>query len=78
MIETILFPGAVIYYGRKFLNAQEATILFDVLRTKCAWQRHRTSFGPAVPRDESVCYGDHGTTYTYSPRECKPLTWLPD
>jgi len=77
MMETILIPGAEIYYDRNFLNAEEATSLFDILRTKCAWQRHRTSFGHAVPRDEAY-YSDPGTTYTYSQREYKPLTWLPD
>jgi alkylated DNA repair dioxygenase AlkB len=76
-METILLPGAEIYYDRNFLNAEEAARLFDSLRTKCAWQRHRTSFNHAVPRDEAY-YGDLGTTYTYSRREYKPLTWLPD
>jgi alkylated DNA repair dioxygenase AlkB len=77
MMETILIPGAEIYYDRNFLNAQEATSLFDILRTKCAWQRHRTSFGYAVPRDEAY-YGDPETSYTYSRREYQPLTWLPE
>lgn len=77
MMETILIPGAEIYYDRNFLNAEEATSLFDVLLTECAWQRRRSSFGHAVPRDEAY-YGDPGTTYTYSRREYKPLTWLPD
>jgi alkylated DNA repair dioxygenase AlkB len=77
MMETILIPGAEIYYEWNFLNAEEATILFDILRTKCAWQRHRTSFGHAVPRDEAY-YGDPETTYTYSRREYQPLTWLPE
>ena len=76
-METILIPGAEVYYARNFLNAEEATSLFDTLRAKCAWQRHKTSFGHAVPRDEAY-YGDSGTTYTYSRREYKPLTWLPD
>jgi alkylated DNA repair dioxygenase AlkB len=77
MIETILIPEAEIYYDRSFLSPEEATDLFDVLRTRCAWQRHRTSFNYAVPRDEAY-YGDPDTTYTYSRREYKPLTWLPD
>ena len=77
MIETILIPGAEIYYDRNFLNAEEATSLFDVLRRKCAWQRHRTSFGHAVPRDEAY-YGDPDSSYTYSRREYQPLTWLPE
>jgi alkylated DNA repair dioxygenase AlkB len=76
-MQTILLPGAEIYYDRNFLNAEEATRLFDILRTECAWQRHRTSFNHAVPRDEAY-YGDFGTTYTYSRREYQPLTWLPD
>ena len=77
MMEAVFIPGAEIYYDRNFLSAEEATSLFDVLRTKCAWQRHRTSFNYAVPRDEAY-YGDPGTTYTYSRREYRPLTWLPE
>src|SRR5271167_177168 len=76
-METILIPGAEIYYDRNFLPAEEATILFDILQTKCAWQRHRSSFKYAVPRDEAY-YGDPGTNYTYSRREYKPLTWIPE
>jgi len=75
MMETILIPGAEIYYDRNFLNTEEAKLLFDGLRTKCAWQRHRSSFNHAVPRDEAY-YGDPGTTYTYSRREYKPLAWI--
>lgn len=77
MIEAVLIPGAEIYYDRNFLSTEEATVLFDVLRTKCAWQRHRASFKHAVPRDEAY-YGDPGTAYTYSRREYRPLTWLPE
>ena len=76
-METILIQGAEIYYDRNFLPAEEATILFDILQTKCAWQRHRSSFKYAVPRDEAY-YGDPGTNYTYSRREYKPLTWIPE
>ena len=77
MMEAVFIPGAEIYYDRNFLSAEEATFLFDVLRTKCAWQRHRTSFNYAVPRDEAY-YGDAGTAYTYSRREYKPLAWIPE
>ncbi|HEX8896203.1 MAG TPA: alpha-ketoglutarate-dependent dioxygenase AlkB [Terriglobales bacterium] len=77
MMEAVLIPGAEIYYDRNFLSTEEATVLFDVLRTKCAWQRHRASFKYAVPRDEAY-YGDPGTTYMYSRREYRPLTWLPE
>ena len=77
MMETILIPGAEIYYDRSFLSIEEANLLFDALRTKCVWQRHRTSFNCAVPRDEAY-YGDAGTTYTYSRREYKPLPWIPE
>jgi alkylated DNA repair dioxygenase AlkB len=76
-METIPIPGADIYYERNFLSAEEATILFNVLRTKCAWERRRTSFNNAVPRDEAY-YGDLGTNYRYSRREYKPLAWLPE
>ncbi|HEX8798809.1 MAG TPA: alpha-ketoglutarate-dependent dioxygenase AlkB [Terriglobales bacterium] len=77
MMEAVHIPGAEIYYDRNFLSTEEATLLFDVLRTKCAWQRHRASFKYAVPRDEAY-YGDPGTTYMYSRREYRPLTWLPE
>ena len=56
-METISIPGAEIYYDRNFLPADEATKLFDVLQAKCAWERRRTSFKSAVPRDEAY-YGD--------------------
>ena len=76
-METILISGAEIYYEKSFLPPEEATDLFNILRTKCAWQRHRSSFKYAVPRDEAY-YGDPGTNYTYSRREYKPLTWIPE
>ena len=76
-METIPIAGAEIYYERKFLPSEEATVLFDMLRTKCAWQRHRTSFKSLVPRDEAY-YGDPGTSYTYSRREYSPLAWIPE
>src|SRR5271166_2951719 len=76
-METILIPGAEIYYDKNFLPVEEATILFNNLLTKCAWQRHRSSFSHAVPRDEAY-YGDPYTNYTYSRREYKPLSWIPE
>jgi alkylated DNA repair dioxygenase AlkB len=74
-METIPIPGAEIYYNRDFLSPEEATTLFNVLRAKCAWERRRTSFKYAVPRDEAY-YGDPGTYYVYSRRGYKPLTWI--
>jgi alkylated DNA repair dioxygenase AlkB len=76
-METIPIPGAEIYYEEDFLPAKEATILFNSLRMKCAWQRHRASFNYVVPRDEAY-YGDLGTNYTYSRREYQPLAWIPE
>ena len=76
-METIPIAGAEIYYEKNFLPPEEATVLFDMLRTKCTWQRHRTSFKSPVPRDEAY-YGDPGTNYTYSRREYKPLAWIPE
>jgi alkylated DNA repair dioxygenase AlkB len=76
-MEAIPIAGAEIYYERTFLSAEEATTLFNALRTKCAWERRRTSFNNAVPRDEAY-YGDPGTNYTYSRRQYKPLAWLPE
>jgi alkylated DNA repair dioxygenase AlkB len=76
-METIVISGAEIYYERNFLTTEEAAILFNILRTKCAWQRHRTSFNYTVPRDEAY-YGDPGTTYTYSRCVYKPLPWVPE
>src|SRR5215469_12904167 len=76
-METIPIPGAEIYYDKHFLSLEEATTLFNLLRRKCAWERRRTSFKSAVPRDEAY-YGDPGTMYTYSRREYKPLAWIPE
>jgi alkylated DNA repair dioxygenase AlkB len=76
-METIPIPGAEIYYDKNFLTPREATTLFNVLRTKCAWERHRSIFKYAVPRDEAY-YGDPGTNYVYSRREYKPLAWIPE
>jgi alkylated DNA repair dioxygenase AlkB len=76
-METIPIPGAEIYYDKNFLSVEEATILFNALRTKCAWERRKSSFKYAVPRDEAY-YGDPGATYTYSRREYKPFAWIPE
>ena len=76
-MEAIPIPGAEIYYDKNFLSAEEATALFNVLREKCAWERRKSSFKYAVPRDEAY-YGDPGTNYTYSRREYRPLAWIPE
>ena len=76
-MELIPIPGAEIYYDDRFLPPEEATQLFNTLLSKCAWERHRASFGHTVPRDEAY-YGDPGTHYTYSRREYQPLPWMPE
>lgn len=76
-MKTIPIPGAEIYYDEHFLSAGEATQFFDTLIKKCPWERRKTSFGHAVPREEAY-YGDPGTHYTYSRREYKPLPWIPE
>ena len=76
-METILISGAEIYYEKNFLSPEEATNLFNLLRTNCGWERRKSSFKYAVPRDEAY-YGDPGTNYTYSRREYKPLAWIPE
>jgi len=76
-MELIPIPGAEIYYDDRFLPPEEATQLFNALVSKCAWERHRASFGHTVPRDEAY-YGDPGTHYTYSRREYQPLPWMPE
>jgi|SRR5713226_380570 len=76
-MELIAIPGAEIYCDDRFLPSEEATQLFNTLLSKCAWERHRASFGHTVPRDEAY-YGDPGTHYTYSRREYKPLPWIPE
>jgi alkylated DNA repair dioxygenase AlkB len=76
-METIPIPGAEIYYHKSFLPPDEATTLFRLLRGKCEWERRKSSFKYAVPRDEAY-YGDPGTNYTYSRREYKPLGWIPE
>jgi alkylated DNA repair dioxygenase AlkB len=76
-MERIPILGAEIYYDKNFLSSEEATTLFNLLLTKCAWERRRTSFKYAVPRDEAY-YGDPGTNYVYSRREYEPLAWIPE
>jgi len=76
-MKAIPIRGAEIYYQKDFLSREEATELFNALLAKCAWERRRTSFKSAVPRDEAY-YGDPGSNYTYSRREYKPLPWLPE
>lgn len=72
-----MIPGAELYYESEFLAPEEAARFFDALLSKCAWQRHKTSFGYPVPRDEAY-YGDPGTQYVYSRREYRPLAWIPE
>jgi alkylated DNA repair dioxygenase AlkB len=76
-MDLIPIPGAELYYDLHFLQTEEATELFNTLLSKCAWARHKASFGHTVPRDEAY-YGDPGTHYTYSRREYKPLPWMPE
>jgi alkylated DNA repair dioxygenase AlkB len=76
-MESFEIPGAELYFEKNFLSADEATVLFHTLLAKCAWERRRTSFKNAVPRDEAYS-GDPGTSYTYSRREYKPLAWIPE
>ena|ERR1017187_434498 len=76
-MDLIPIHGAELHYDPHFLDPEEATELFNTLLTKCAWTRHKASFGHAVPRDEAY-YGDPGTQYTYSRREYKPLPWIPE
>ena len=76
-MEAIPIRGAEIYYERGFLSGEDATALLNTLLVKCAWERRRTSFKSAVPRDEAY-YGDPGTNYTYSRREYKSLAWIPE
>lgn len=76
-MQAIVIPGAELYYEAHFLTPGEAARFFDTLLTKCAWQRHKTSFGYPVPRDEAY-YGDPNTQYVYSRREYRPLAWIPE
>ena len=76
-MELIPIPGADLYYDPHFLQPDEAVQYFDVLLSKCAWERRTTSFGPPVPRDEAY-YGDPGTEYRYSRRDYSPLPWIPE
>jgi alkylated DNA repair dioxygenase AlkB len=76
-MQALAIPGAEIYFHERFLPPEEAARFSQALLTKCAWERHKTSFGYPVPRDEAY-YGDPGTHYTYSRREYRPLAWLPE
>jgi alkylated DNA repair dioxygenase AlkB len=77
LMQAMRIPGAEVYYDEHFLAPGEAAQLFEALLKKCAWKRHKTSFGSPVPRDEAY-YGDPETHYTYSRREYQPLPWLPE
>jgi alkylated DNA repair dioxygenase AlkB len=76
-MDVIAIPGAEVYCERHFLAPAEANQLLEALLNKCAWERHRTSFGQPVPRNEAY-YGDPEAHYTYSRREYKPQAWLPE
>jgi alkylated DNA repair dioxygenase AlkB len=69
-------PGAEIYYVERFLDAESATLLFDLLLCRPEWSR-RKFMGRAVPRSE-IYMGDPGTNYTYSNRTYAPLPWIPE
>jgi alkylated DNA repair dioxygenase AlkB len=73
-MQAIAIPGGELYYEERFLPPEDASRFFSALLDKCAWERHTTSFGHPVPRDEAY-YGDPGTNYTYSRREYQPLPW---
>jgi alkylated DNA repair dioxygenase AlkB len=74
-MKAIPVPDAELFYDEHFLAPEDATQFFEALLSKCAWERRRTSFGHAVPRDEAY-YGDPGTHYMYSRREYTPLPWV--
>jgi alkylated DNA repair dioxygenase AlkB len=76
-MERLRISGAELYLEKNFLSPDEASVLFQTLLSKCTWERRRTSFKSAVPRDEAY-YGDPGTSYTYSRREYKPRAWIPE
>jgi alkylated DNA repair dioxygenase AlkB len=77
MLFPLQVPGAELYYDPDFLSPDEADRYFKILLAKCEWQRHRTSLGTAVPRDEAY-YGDPAANYTYSRRPYLPQPWLPE
>ena len=52
-MEMIPIPGAEIYYDKNFFSPGEATALFQLLKEKCDWERRKSSFKYAVPRDEA-------------------------
>ena len=76
-MQAIAISGGEIYYEERFLPPEDASRYFQALLNKCAWERHKTSFGAPVPRDEAY-YGDPETRYTYSRRAYQPLPWLPE
>jgi alkylated DNA repair dioxygenase AlkB len=76
-MDLVPIAGAELYREQHFLQPDEATQLFNILLSKCAWERRTASFGHAVPCDEAY-YGDPGTHYTYSRRKYNPLPWIPE
>lgn len=75
MLSRLDVPDAELYYDASFLMTDEAHRYFESLLEKCAWKRHKTSFGSPVPRDEAY-YGDADAHYIYSRREYLPLSWI--
>jgi alkylated DNA repair dioxygenase AlkB len=69
-------PGAEIYYVERFIDAESATRLLDLLLSRPEWSRRRF-MGQLVPRSE-IYMGDPGTNYTYSNRAYVPLPWIPE
>jgi alkylated DNA repair dioxygenase AlkB len=61
-------------YTPDFLNPDEATRLFDLLRRETAWQQFRAGFGQPRPRLEAW-YGDSGAKYASYNRGMEPLPW---
>jgi hypothetical protein len=79
-METILIPGAEIYYEKNFLSPEEATILFNVLLAKCTGngaEPHLTmpclGMKPTMAIREPTTH-IHGATTSRSPgfRNCSP------
>ncbi len=69
-------------YSPGFLGSEEATVLFEALRTETPWRQEHMMFGKdkdhKVPLPRLVAwYGDPGARYYYSGIHNEPTPWTP-
>lgn len=71
-------PDARLLYSEQWLDAAEASRLFEILRESVAWREEDiVLFGRRYRQPRLVAwYGDPGAIYTYSGNRLQPLPWI--